>query len=122
MPILTVIVALNHKWKPRSELYILFKKHFNRKTRGLDDIEKINSMFNDLFHSDKLNVTNENILEIFGNINEYIKKTTDSEVTISPGFYTLRSLQKLVGTRFSFNANTGKVTIKEPIIRPSFLD
>ena len=103
-----------------TELDILFQKHFNEITRGLDDIEKINSIFNELFHSNKLNITNENVLEIFGNINEYIIKHTESEVTISPGFYTLSSLQKLVGTKFTFNKNTGKVTIKEPnIIRPS---
>ena len=103
-----------------TELDILFQKHFNEITRGLDDIEKINSIFNELFHSNKLNITNENVLEIFGNINEYITKHTESEVTISPGFYTLSSLQKLVGTKFTFNKNTGKVTIKGPnIIRPS---
>ena len=50
-----------------TELDLLFKKHFNETSRGLDDIEKINSIFNDLFHSNKLNV---NVLEIFGNINE----------------------------------------------------
>ena len=77
-----VLVKLN----VLTELDILFKKHFNEITRGLDDIEKINSIFNDLFHSNKLNVTNENVLEIFGNINKYIKKHTESEVIYLLGF------------------------------------
>ena len=41
------------------------------------------------FNSNHLNVTNENVLEIFGIINEYIKKQTESEVPMSLELYTL---------------------------------
>ena len=99
-----------------SDLDLLFKKYFNNP--GLDDIEKINSIFNDLFHSDKLNITNENIMEIFKNINEYIKKQTEKTITISPGFYNLSQLKEKIG--YTFNFNTGKVIINKPyIMRPT---
>ena len=100
-----------------AELDLLFKKHFNEKTRGLDDIEKIYSIFNDLFHSNKLNVTNENVLEIFGNINEYIERQTESVIKISPGFYDLNKLKEKIG--YTFYSNTAKVIINRPyIMRP----
>ena len=98
-----------------SDLNILFKKYFNNP--GLTYIEKINSIFNDLFHTDKLNVTNENILEIFKNINKYIKSQTESIIEIEPGFYNLSQLKEKIG--YTFNSNTGKVIINKPyIIRP----
>ena len=99
-----------------SELDILFKKHFNNPQ--LQYVEKINSIFNDLFHSDKLNITNENIMEIFKNINNYIKDNTEKTITILPGFYNLSQLKEKIG--YEFNLNTGKVIINKPyIMRPS---
>ena len=99
-----------------SYLNQLFKKHFDNP--GLDDIEKINSVFNDLFHSDKLNVTNENILKIFNNIEKYIKDQTEKTIEIQPGFYNLSQLKEKIG--YTFNPNTGKVIIDKPyIMKPS---
>ena len=98
-----------------SYLNQLFKKHFNNP--GLDDIEKINSVFNDLLHSDKLNVTNENILKIYNNIEKYIKDQIDKTIIINPGFYNLSQLKDKIG--YTFNSNTGKVIIDKPyIMRP----
>ena len=99
-----------------SDLYYLFEKYF--KNPGLTYIEKINSTFNELFHSNQLIVTNENILAIFNNINDYVKKETEKTIKIKPGFYDLNELQKKIG--YTFDQNTSKITMDKPyIMRPS---
>ena len=113
------VVFLKSSRQKRStitQLNILFKQHFFNPQ--LQYIEKINSTFNDLFHSDKLNVTNENVMEIFKNINNYVKDNTEKTITILPAFYNLSQLKEKIG--YEFNINTGKVIINKPyIMRPS---
>ena len=113
------VIYLKIKREKRSALSFLnnlFKKHFDNP--GLNDIEKINSTFNDLFHTSQLIVTNENVLEIFNNIDKYIKTQTNNTIEILPGFYNLSQLKEKIG--FTFNENTGKVVIDKPyIMRPS---